>query len=196
MIINTQLFHSVGYFYIFFQGIYSFFQHFTKIFVEYYERGNHQYLRKREGGERMKPIRTEWQVRCAFNSFCIRVLKNEVINAYKQRKKQQLQETTFSNLTLLEKNQLYTLDNYNEGENTQAFQIAGREITSKLLEDALLTLPDNKRIIVLLYYFFNLSDVEIGQLLQIPRSTVQYRRTSSFKLLKQFLEVHTNEYDD
>ncbi|KOY82832.1 sigma-70 family RNA polymerase sigma factor [Lysinibacillus macroides] len=144
----------------------------------------------------MESIRTEWQVRCAFNGFCKRVLKNATINTYYQRRKQQSQETTFSNLTRQEENQLYTVDNYEENEDTQTFQVAGKKITAKLLEDALLTLPDNKRIVVVLYYFLQLSDVEIGQLLQISRSTVQYRRTSSFKLLKQFLEVRTHECDD
>ena len=37
------------------------------------------------------------------------------------------------------------------------------------------------------------SDVEIGQLLDILRSTVQYRRTSSFE---RFLEEHADEWDD
>ncbi|WP_458796671.1 RNA polymerase sigma factor [Shouchella clausii] len=36
------------------------------------------------------------------------------------------------------------------------------------------TLPKEKRITVLLYYFFNMSDVEIAQLFDIPRSTVRY----------------------
>ena len=144
----------------------------------------------------MKSIRTEWQVRCAFNSFCKQVLKHEAINIYYKRRKQQSQETSFSNLTPEEESQLYIVDNYEEDEDTQIFQVAGKEITAKLLEDALFTLPDNKRIVVFLYYFLQLSDVEIGQLLQISRSTVQYRRTSSFKLLKEFLEVHIHECND
>ncbi|MGP7818263.1 hypothetical protein [Niallia sp. 01092] len=54
----------------------------------------------------MEPIRTEWQVRCAFNSFCKRVLKHEAINAYNQRRQQQAHEMTFSDLTPQEENQL------------------------------------------------------------------------------------------
>jgi len=41
-----------------------------------------------------------------------------------------------------------------------------------------------------------MSDVEIGQLLDIPRCTVQYRRTSSFELLKRYLEEYADEWDD
>ncbi|MEN1969193.1 sigma factor-like helix-turn-helix DNA-binding protein [Lentibacillus sp. N15] len=144
----------------------------------------------------MEPARTQWQVRCAFNGFCKRVLKNEAINIYKQRQQRQVREMTFSDLTSQEENQLFTLDKQYEGEATQSFQVAGKRITPKLLAEAMHTLPDEKRTTVLLYYFFNMSDVEIGQLLDIPRSTIQYRRTSSFELLKRFLEERADEWDD
>ena len=35
---------------------------------------------------------------------------------------------------------------------------------------------------------------EIAELISIPRSTVQYRRTSSFELLKKFLEERADEW--
>jgi len=142
------------------------------------------------------PNRTEWQVRCAFNAFCKRVLKNEAINIYNERQQRQEREMTFSNLTPQEVNQLFTLDKQYEGEEGQGFQVDGKNITPKLLVEALRTLPIEKRKTVLLYYFFNKSDVEIAELLEIPRSTVQYRRTSSFKRLKRFLEEHADDWDD
>ncbi len=74
--------------------------------------------------------------------------------------------------------------------------MAGKKITPKLLAEALHTLPKGERITVLLYYFFNKSDVEIAEILNIPRSTVQYRWTSSFKRLKRFLEEHADEWSD
>ncbi|MEI3605409.1 hypothetical protein SPD48_06855 [Pseudogracilibacillus sp. SE30717A] len=57
----------------------------------------------------IEPDCNEWQVRCAFNAFCKRVLKNEAINIYNERRQQQAKVMTFSVLTLLE-NQLYFLD--------------------------------------------------------------------------------------
>lgn len=100
---------------------------------------------------------------------------------------------TFSDLTPQEENQLYTLDQQYEGEEGQSFQVAGRKITPKLLAEALRTLPIEKSPTIL---FFDKSDVEIAELLEIPRSTVQYRRTSSFKRLKRFLEEHADDWDD
>ncbi len=74
--------------------------------------------------------------------------------------------------------------------------MGGKKITTKLLAEALRKLPKEKRKAVLLYYFFNKSDVEIGESLHVPRSTVQYRRTSSFDLLKRYLEEHADEWND
>ena len=48
----------------------------------------------------------------------------------------------------------------------------------------------------ILYYFFDMTDVEIAELMKIPRSTVQYRRTSSFELLKRYLEERADEWDE
>lgn len=101
----------------------------------------------------IEPDRTEWQVRCAFNAFCKRVLKNEGINIYNERQQRLTKEMIFSNLTPQEENQLYTLDKQYEGEEGESLQVAGKRITPKLLAEALYTLPVEKRKTVLLYYF-------------------------------------------
>ena len=139
--------------------------------------------------------RTEWQIRCAFNAFCKRVLKHTTIDIYNERRRQQSKERTFSELTLYETNQLYSIENYSE-DNTEEFQLADKRITANLLAEAMHTLPEEKRNTVLLYYFLHLSDMEISQKLNVPRSTVQYRRTSALQRLKRFLEEHANEWDE
>ena len=144
-----------------------------------------------------EPNRTQWQIRCAFNGFCKRTLKNEAINAHGEIKRRQLQEVSFSDLTPQEENQLYTYDTYFEHDEAEkSFCVAGKEITAKLLADALHSLPDEKREAVLLYYFFDMNDAEIAKLRDVPRSTVQYRRTSSFELLKRYLEEHAYGKND
>lgn len=144
-----------------------------------------------------EPARTQWQIRCAFNGYCRRALKNEAINAHRDTKRHQLREVTFSDLTPHEENQLFTHDRYfADDEAEQSFCVAGKEITAKLLAEALHSLPEEKRYAVLLYYFFDMSDAEIAELHAIPRSTVQYRRTSSFELLKRYLEERANDEND
>lgn len=142
-----------------------------------------------------EPARTQWQIRCAFNGFCKETLRNEAANAHNHVKWRQSKETTFSNLSMQEENQLYTYDHYfTDDEAEQFFCVAGKEISTKLLAEAMHSLPEEKRKAVLLYYFFDMSDAEIAELYAIPRSTVQYRRTSSFALLKRYLEERA--YDE
>ena len=144
-----------------------------------------------------EPERTEWQIRCAFNGFCKRTLKNESINAHKEIRKRQAHEINFSDLTPKEENQLYACEDFfAEDKEEQTFFAGGKELSAKLIADAIHNLPEEKRRAVLLYYFFDMSDAEIAALYQIPRSTVQYRRTSSFKLLKRYLEEHAYDYPD
>lgn len=137
-----------------------------------------------------EPNRTEWEIRCAFNGFCKKALKYEALNAQRDVRHHQLHEVTFSSLSLQEEEQLYTTDRYFAGEEAddKSFCIGRMEITPKLLADAIHALPEEKRNAVLLYYFFDMSDAEIAKLLNLSRSTVQYRRTSSFELLKSYLE--------
>ena len=144
-----------------------------------------------------EPIRTQWQIRCAFNGFCKQALKNEAINAHRDTKRQQAREVTFSDLSPQEENQLYTYDKYfANDEAEQSFFIAGKEITAKLLAEALRSLPEEKREAVLLYYFFDMNEGEIAKLCKISRSAVQYRRISSFELLKRYLEEHAYDCTD
>jgi len=95
------------------------------------------------------------------------------------------------------RSQLVTYDRYfADDEAEQSFIIAGKEITAKLLAEALRSLPEEKRETILLYYFFDMSETEISRLCNIPRTTVKYRRNSSFELLKRYLEEHAYDCTD
>jgi len=136
----------------------------------------------------MEPNRVEFQKQCIFQSFCKRVLHNEACNAHEEIRRRRAKEVSFSDLALHEERQLYTLDKY--------FQDAGKKITPKLLLEAIRTLPEEKRKAIMLYYFEGMTDVEIGTLFNTSRSTIQYRRTSSFEILKKYLEEHADEWDE
>lgn len=107
----------------------------------------------------MEPNRTEWQKRCTFNGFCKAVLRNEAIDAIRERRCRKKHEVTFSDLSPQEENQPYTCDQYFADDETEkSFFVAGREFTAKMIADALHSLPEEKRQAVLLYYFFNMND--------------------------------------
>ena len=143
----------------------------------------------------MTPNRREFEKQCAFQKFCKSVLHNEACNAHEEIRRRRVREVTFSNLALHEERQLYTVDKYFQDEEAEpSYQMAGKEITPKLLLEAIRALPEERRKIILLYYFEGLTDIEIGKQLNISRSTVQYRRTSSFEQLKKYLEENADEW--
>ena len=140
-----------------------------------------------------EPIRTQWQIRCAFNGFCKLALRREAMNAHRDTKQRQLREIPFSDLSPQEEKQLYVCDEYfTDDKAQQSFVVGGKEITA----EALHSLPEEKRETVLLYYFFDMSEREIAKYCNIPRTTVQTRRKSSMKLLKRYLEERAYDYED
>ena len=142
----------------------------------------------------MEPNRREFIKQCAFQKFCNTVLHNEACDAHKELHRHKAREITFSDLTLEEARQLRTFDEYFKGE--IAFERAGKKITPKLLLEAIRTLPEEKRKAVLLYYFEGMNDTEIAKLFNTSRSTIQYRRTSSFEKLRKYLEENADEWDE
>lgn len=82
-----------------------------------------------------EPIRTQWQIRCAFNGFCKLALKREAMNAHRDTKQRQLREVTFSDLSPLEEKQLYVCDEYfadDEAENSLSLSAAKKLLRSCL----------------------------------------------------------------
>lgn len=70
------------------------------------------------------------------------------------------------------------------------FQVSGFDVLVKneLLAEALNALPERKRDIILLSYFLDMSDAEIGELLNVVRTTVFRHRKSALAKIKQYLE--------
>ena len=142
-------------------------------------------------------IHREFYKQCAFQKFCNTVLHNEACDAHRELHRHKAREVTFSDLPLDEARQLHTFDEYFKRETAETvFEKAGKKITPKLLLEAIRTLPEEKRKAVLLYYFEGMNDTEIAKLFNTSRSTIQYRRTSSFELLKKYLEENADEWDE
>ena len=108
-------------------------------------------------------------------------------------KRQREREVSFSELSAQEMEQLFTVDKYFATE--QVFNVLGREVVvnDELIAEALRTLPDRKRDIILLAYFLEMSDRAIGEKLNLLRATVQYQRTSTLRELKKYLEENADE---
>ena len=88
---------------------------------------------------------------------------------------------------------MYVLDEYPSEQahfHVQGYDVA---IESKDLANALTVLPDDKRDIVLLAYFLDMTDQEIADKLDMVRYTVQRRRAKSLKELKKKMEVDSSD---
>ena len=102
--------------------------------------------------------------------------------------KRAAREVTFSDLSESELAQLFTTDEYES--DYFRFQVSGFDVLVKneLLAEALNALPERKRDIILLSYFLDMSDTEIGELLNVVRTTVFRHRKSALAKIKQYLE--------
>ena len=59
------------------------------------------------------------------------------------------------------------------------------EVKNELLAEALKSLTDRRRNVVLLSYFLDMSDTDIAREMNIVRSTVSEHKKTSLKLLKK-----------
>ena len=124
----------------------------------------------------------------SFESFCKTVVRNEARNYIRNLKRKQDHEALFSGLTEQEYASLVSPDTYPHSETR--FSAAGYSVTVRHeeLAEAIAALPQDKRDIVLLAYFLDMTDKQIGKLLNLVRSTVQYKRKISLRELRHILE--------
>ncbi|MCI7660096.1 sigma-70 family RNA polymerase sigma factor [Flintibacter sp.] len=131
-------------------------------------------------------------VRHQFDSLCRKILRDEARDYLRHIAWRADHEVSLSELSEEQMTHLCVLDEYPSEQ--FHFQVQGFGVTVKNeeLADALNTLSDEKRDIVLLAYFLDMTDQEIADRLRLVRSTVQYKRTSSLKEMKQRLEVKSD----
>ena len=129
-----------------------------------------------------------------FDHYCKIVIagKKKDINRHKFYISQH--ERTFSDLTINEYNQLSSMDKYSVFNKKISADGYTFEIEDDLLFEALSFLPEEKRKVVLLSYWLDMTDEEIAQDLNIVRSTINYMKISSINSMRRFLEA--NNYDE
>ena len=123
-----------------------------------------------------------------------KVVKGIVRNYRKELARRQAKEVSFCELPEIVVEKLIVWDDY-ESEYT-TFDVCGTEIRvlDEELAEALKQLPEQNRNIVLMFFFLDMSDSEIGEKLNINRSTsYRHRRNSLEEIRKQLKEKKTNE---
>jgi RNA polymerase sigma factor (sigma-70 family) len=158
------------------------------------ERGRTPPPAVREGGERLLELTPSQKktVRHQFDSFCRKVLREEARDYIREISRLAEHEVSLSELSEEQMDRLYVLDEYPSEQ--RYFDVQGYHVIVRddRLAEALSSLPDEKRDIVLLSYFLDMSDREIGEKLNMVRYTVQRRRTSSLAEMRKRMEVNDN----
>lgn len=141
----------------------------------------------------MRPQSHEEHIQHTFDSFCKKILKYKARDYFKKLKQQAEREISFSELSEQDFAKLSVTDEYFK--DAFSFSVMGHDITvsDELIAEALNALPADRRDIILLAYFLNMSDREIAERLNIVRRTVAYRRASSLQELKKFMEGNADE---
>ena len=125
---------------------------------------------------------------CCFDAYCKRLLRNELIDAHREYKRQGNEEVPFSDLTAEEFRRLQYIDEYHPDRKIFLAVKWSIEVKESDLVRALSALPSDRRNIILLSYLLGLSDQEIASLMNLNRSTVQYRKEASLNTLRRILE--------
>ena len=130
-----------------------------------------------------------------FDSYCKKILRHEAIDYFRKLKKHQRKEIPFSELPQVVIEQFEARDEYLIEQYT--FRIIDEiiVINSELLGESVKKLSGLKRKIVLLSSCLGYSDKKIGEMLRLPRSTIQYQRSVAFSELKRKYEEAKNNED-
>lgn len=136
----------------------------------------------------MKPYTFEDSIRLQYNTLVKKVVDRTVKNYEKELARRFRREVPFSELPEIVVDSFSVLDEYELG--VIAFDVYGTEVrvSDEELCEALMKLPERKRNILLMFYFLEMSDSEISEVLQIDRCTSYRNRTASLKEMKKYLQ--------
>ena len=136
----------------------------------------------------MKPSDFQKTVHCRFES-CLKKVVRHVVKDYQQGlKRRKDKEIPFCELPEIVVEKLAVWDEY-ETDYT-IFNVCGNDIRvyDDELAEALKKLPERKRDNVLMYYFLELSDTKIADILNITRSGAFRSRYHALEALKKSLK--------
>ena len=122
-----------------------------------------------------------------FHAFCKAVLHNEACNYYRGRKRKAKHEISYEYLQENTSFAPHSVDEYFVlQDKPTAFAVNGQTVIvdSEKLAKALLCLSGRRRKIILMRYYLQLRDKQIGALLGKPRTTVNYQKNAALKQLR------------
>ena len=131
-----------------------------------------------------------------FAAFCNVVLRYAAINAYRDFGRKQRREVSLDYLLSETPFEPFTMDSYFEQyDKPTVFVVNGIEIivASERLANALSRLPEQRRTVLLMYFFLDYTDTKIGHEYGRSRSTVNYWKFAALKQLRKEMEKTEHE---
>lgn len=136
----------------------------------------------------MKPSSFQNAIRLQFDCLAKRVVDTTVKDYQRELSRHAAHVTPFSELPEQELSRIGTTDEYDS--DYSCFDVLGMKVkvNNEQLAEALKLLPEKKLDILLMFYFLEMSDAEIADLLQIDRTTSFRNRRKSLEEIKKILQ--------
>lgn len=128
-----------------------------------------------------------------FDSFCKTVLRNQARDIYKANKRINEKFISLELLTPAELCELSIYDDYDSNYTHIVVYDYKIRIADYLVAKAIEQLPKKKQDVILLSFFLNMTNADIGRLMNLAESTVHYHRTNALKELRKIMEEHLDE---
>ena len=129
-----------------------------------------------------------------FDSFTKSVIKSKSIDILREYSRQAAREVSLSDVS--------PADIERRASNTDTYRLYRRAynvrnhviyVYDPVFGELLQKLTPQRREVILLYYYLNLNDVEVGKVLHIDNTTAKYRRLAALDRLKKMMEEQDDE---
>lgn len=135
-------------------------------------------------------MRSEKGIICRFDAYIKKSLTNELRCCIRRFKRESNRYVNFSDLGSLDRDELikpdrYPSDEFREHLTTRLFDAI---IHDELLYEALLTIHPEAREILVLKYWGDMTDSQIGDAMNMSQQRINYKKNVALKKLKTYIE--------
>lgn len=123
-----------------------------------------------------------------FDCYCKKIIKNEARNIYTEINLKNEREISLEQLTMKDINKIYIFPKYFLEESSVKCNGEIIQINDEDIMEIIMNLPEKQRSIIIFSYYFNMSDREIAEELNLVRRTVSRYRNKALINLRESLE--------
>lgn len=133
----------------------------------------------------MSPSSFEKAIRLQFDCLIRKVIDRTVKNYYRELGRRAKHEIPFCDVTETDLNHVVATDEYSLG--YTVFPVYGAEVHvyDERLCEAIKVLSERQRNIVLMFYFLEMSDIKIGEIIGISRCSVYRSRMRTLNIIRE-----------